>query len=84
MYRISWRGRSFDATQEETVLQAAERAGLPFPSSCRNGSCRTCIQKLARGDIVYQIEWPGLSYDEKAEGLFLPCSAYPATDLVIE
>jgi hypothetical protein len=27
--------------------------------------------------------WPGLSAEEKADGLFLPCVAYPASDLVM-
>ncbi|MFT5036421.1 MAG: ferredoxin [Litorivivens sp.] len=29
------------------------------------------------------MEWPGLSAEEKAEGFFLPCVAYPASDLVM-
>lgn len=84
MYRIDWRGQVFDAAGEETVLQAAERAGLAPPSSCRNGTCRTCIQQLDHGDVVYGIDWPGVSADERTEGFFLPCVALPATDLVIK
>lgn len=84
MYAIEWRGQRFHATEEDTVLQAAERAGLPFPSSCRNGTCRTCLRKVLEGDIVYLIDWPGVSADERAQGYFLPCVSCPATDLVID
>jgi ferredoxin len=83
MYQITWRGQPFDATEEETVLQAAERAGLAVPSSCRNGTCRTCLQQLASGDIVYLVDWPGVSADERIDGYFLPCVCCPATDLVV-
>ncbi len=53
-------------------------------SSCRNGTCRTCICRLAEGKVRYSIEWPGLSGDEKREGYILPCVAYPLSDVVIE
>jgi hypothetical protein len=34
--------------------------------------------------VRYTIEWPGLTREEKAEGLMLPCVAIAQTDLVIE
>lgn len=67
---------------DQTVLQSAAEAGHVLPSSCRNGSCRACISQLHSGKITYSIEWPGLLPEEKAAGLFLPCVAYPLTDLV--
>jgi ferredoxin len=83
---VQWRatGQRFDAAADETVLAAGLRAGVPMPSSCRNGSCRACIARLASGDIRYCIEWPGLSAEEKRDGLILPCAAYATSDLVIE
>ncbi|MGZ5819510.1 MAG: 2Fe-2S iron-sulfur cluster-binding protein, partial [Burkholderiaceae bacterium] len=53
-------------------------------SSCRNGTCRTCMCRLIDGQVSYRIEWPGLSADEKRDGYILPCVAYPESDLVIE
>ena len=35
--------------------------------SCRNGTCRTCLCRLDSGQIAYEIEWPGLTREEKAE-----------------
>ncbi len=80
-------GLNFDAPAALTLLQAAELAGLKdlrLDSSCRNGTCRTCICRLVSGAVLYRIEWPGLSADEKKEGYILPCVAYPASDVVIE
>lgn len=77
-------GASFDLPPDTSVLQAAELAGLQVASSCRNGTCRTCICQLIDGDVFYRIEWPGLSLDEKRDGLILACVAYPLSDIVIE
>ena len=75
-------GPCFDAPADLPLLQAAERAGLAVVSSCRNGTCRACICQLASGRVVYRIDWPGLSLDEKQAGCILPCVAYPVSDVV--
>jgi ferredoxin len=73
----------FAANADQTVLLSALAAGHELPSSCRNGVCRTCICRLQSGSVTYRMEWPGLSAEEKADGWFLPCVAYPASDLVM-
>ena len=76
-------GLHFAADPAISVLQAALNAGIELPSSCRNGTCRTCVCTLLSGHITYQIDWPGLSAEEKQAGLILPCVAHPASDLVM-
>jgi hypothetical protein len=39
--------------------------------------------RLDSGQIAYAIEWPGLSVEEKLEGLVLPCVARPLSDIVL-
>ena len=83
--RIATDDTAFEAPASLPLLQAAEQAGLTrLASSCRNGTCRSCICQLVSGQVVYRIEWPGLSLDEKREGYILPCVAYPVSDVVIE
>ena len=60
-----------------------ELGGIAWPSSCRSGNCRTCIGQLQGGKIRYDMEWPGLSKEEKAQGYVLPCVAYPCSDVVL-
>ncbi|MRW91107.1 2Fe-2S iron-sulfur cluster binding domain-containing protein [Duganella sp. FT80W] len=81
---LAGQGWSFDAAPSQTVLQAAEQAGVRLPSSCRNGTCRTCICLSTGGTVRYTVDWPGLSLDEKREGYILPCVALPTSDLLIE
>ena len=77
-------GRRFDAPAGVPLLRAAREAGLRLPSSCRNGTCRSCICRIVSGRVRDAIEWPGLSADEKAEGFILPCVALPESALVLE
>ena len=73
----------FEAPSNAPLLLAAERVGLALASSCRNGTCRTCIGQLVSGRVMYRIEWPGLSAEEKAAGRVLPCVAYPLSNVVL-
>jgi ferredoxin len=77
-------GQQFDAWTQQSLLTSLEQGGIDWPSSCRNGSCRTCIAQLVRGQVRYDIEWPGLSAEEKAEGYTLPCVAFPCSDLSLK
>ena len=77
-------GWSFAARTGQSILQSAEDAGFEWPSSCRNGTCRTCLCLMHSGTVRYRIEWPGLSRDEKDEGWILPCVAHPTSDVALE
>lgn len=76
-------GVHFSAWPSLPILQSALLAGMAMDSSCRNGTCRTCIRRLASGQVAYRIEWPGLSAEEKQAGYILPCVAHPLSDLVV-
>lgn len=82
--RLEPSGLGFEAEAGTTLLKAAESAGIEMPSSCRNGTCRTCICRLLSGSIRHTVEWPGLSAEEKAEGWILPCVAEAQSDLSID
>ena len=77
-------GHQVDAWADQPLLDSLESGGVDWPSSCRNGTCRTCLGQLRAGSVYYAIDWPGLSPEEKAQGCVLPCVAYPASDVVLE
>ena len=77
-------GHQCDAWADQTLLDSIEMGGLNWPSSCRNGTCRTCLGTLTAGSVHYKIEWPGLTAEEKAEGCVLPCVAYPDGDVTLQ
>jgi ferredoxin len=82
--RIENDSQQVDAWTHQPLLISLEQGGIDWPSSCRNGTCRTCISQLVSGQIRYDIEWPGLSAEEKAEGYVLPCVAFPCSDLTLK
>ena len=77
-------GQQFDAWREQSLLVSLEQGGIDWPSSCRNGTCRTCIAQVLEGQVRYEIEWPGLSAEEKTAGCVLACIAYPCSDLTLK
>ena len=76
-------GPRFAVPAGQPLLHAAAQAGVQMPSSCRNGSCRSCMCRLLSGEVSYRIQWPGLTPEERAAGWILPCIAYPQSDLVL-
>jgi ferredoxin len=82
--RLEPAGLTYTASGEQSLLEAALAAGIEVPRSCRNGTCRACLCQLRTGQIRYRIEWPGVSPDEKDEGLILPCVALPLSDVVLD
>ena len=77
-------GASVAVSASTTLLHALEAAGIDLPSSCRNGTCRTCLCRLRSGRVAYTIAWPGLSVDERRAGDILPCVALARDDLVLD
>lgn len=76
-------GQTLHAAPGQTLWQALQQAGVPWPVSCRNGTCRACIGRLASGRVRYTVEWPGLLPEEKATGSVLACVACAETDVVL-
>lgn len=76
---------SFSADPEMSVLDAALKAGLNLPHSCKGGNCGACRTRLLQGEINYPNGPPlGLSEAEVREGFVLLCQARACSDLTIE
>ena len=67
-------GVSAPLKAEETVLEAAEAAGVEIPFSCRVGECGVCVTKLLQGEVSMAVE-TGLDPADKAQNYVLACQA---------
>ena len=73
------RRRSFPmAPSDPSVLDAAERAGLALPFSCRSGICATCRARITGGAAVMTHNI-ALAQWETDLGFVLCCQARPTT-----
>jgi ring-1,2-phenylacetyl-CoA epoxidase subunit PaaE len=69
------RRRSFTMRMnEDTVLDAAERAGLDLPFSCRAGVCSTCRTKVISGEVEMAQNY-ALEDWELEQGYVLACQS---------
>ncbi|HEU4624776.1 MAG TPA: 2Fe-2S iron-sulfur cluster-binding protein [Steroidobacteraceae bacterium] len=73
------RRRSFSMhTNTESILDAAERAGIDLPFSCKAGVCATCRTKLLRGQVE-MVENYALEDWELEQGFILACQSHATT-----
>jgi ring-1,2-phenylacetyl-CoA epoxidase subunit PaaE len=73
------RRRSFPmTTHDASVLEAAERAGLELPFSCRSGICATCRARITEGSAVMAHNIALQPWETDA-GFVLCCQAKPTT-----
>lgn len=78
-------GPSFEVGRNETVLEAALKAGIAYPHDCTVGTCGSCRSRLLQGkvDAITPFGYT-LSREELLAGYILACQAVPESDLVIE
>lgn len=78
-------GRTFEARAGESILQSALAAGIPFPHSCKVGTCTSCKCRLLEGRIreVRDFSYV-LSGEEIRAGVILACQSVPKSDLRVQ
>ncbi len=71
------------ASADQTILEAAEDAGVEIPFECRSGICGQCKTKLVTG-LVRMDSQDALTAADRAKGLILACQARPTRDCTID
>ena len=80
-------GVTFEADDDETIMEAAERAGIFMVHSCLSGTCRSCMTRVISGIVEHDPEYiDDLNIDdyEVEEGYRLLCSAFARTDVELD
>jgi len=83
-YRVTFArsGVTVEVGEDERVLAAGLRAGIPLAYSCRQGMCKTCMVPVQ--GIIDQSHAYIISEQELAEGYALICVGRPRSDLLVE
>lgn len=75
----------FEINDDENVIDAATRAGLMLPHSCRSGTCGSCMGSVIEGQIHYPDGLPpAIDAEQAANGQALFCQARASEDLLIK
>lgn len=64
--------------QDDSILDAALRAGADLPYACKGGVCATCKCKVLQGEVEMAINY-SLEEEEIQKGYVLSCQARPTT-----
>jgi len=74
--RIDGLDALYECPEDDVVLRAALRAGLPFPYECNSGSCGSCKFELLEGEVEsLWPEAPGLSERDRKKNRRLGCQS---------
>jgi len=77
-------GKEFKQIDGESILSSAEKAGINFQYSCKNGRCSTCKCKLISGKTKTFSDEIGLTKSEIKDGYILSCIRYAEDNIEIE
>ncbi len=75
-------GSSVPISTEQTLLSAAQAAGVRVQTSCKKGACGTCRVKIESGSVDIRHDG-GISQREMDKGFALACCSYATSDVVI-
>ena len=78
-------GPCFAARPDETLLEAARRAGVALPHECGWGSCGTCKVTLVSGEteLLFPAA-PAISPRDQRSGRIVACQSMARSDLAIK
>jgi ring-1,2-phenylacetyl-CoA epoxidase subunit PaaE len=79
---IDGKRRDVPVAEDESILDAALRAGMDLPFACKGGMCSTCRAKLVEGDARMEVNYSLEPWELKA-GFILTCQARPVSDKVV-
>ena len=80
LVRPNGRTETIRVERGETIVDAAERAGVAVPYGCLYGVCGTCAAELLDGDVRHRASPRALKGRSLDAGYVLPCIATPETD----
>ena len=65
---------------DETIVDAADAAGVSVPYGCLYGVCGTCTVRVLEGELAHREPPRALNADALERGYVLGCIATPQTD----
>jgi ring-1,2-phenylacetyl-CoA epoxidase subunit PaaE len=74
--------REVPVAEGEAIVDAALRAGIDLPFSCKGGMCATCRARVVEGSATMDVNY-SLEPWELQAGFVLTCQAHPTTPTIV-
>ena len=74
---------AFDCAPNQSVLDAALKAGIELPYSCRKGVCGSCVGSIAAGEVT-GVNGAAITNETCAPGQVLLCVCAPVGDVALQ
>jgi len=85
MFKINLKNTSqFSCSNEDTILNGAQKENKILNYSCKTGRCKSCKAKVVEGTSISIADEIGLTTEEKKEGYILTCVRKPTSDLTLD
>jgi len=82
MPTITYQGKVYECSSEQTMLDGVNSQGAIRPYGCRSGLCHGCLVKAVKGTAPASAQ-AGIKPALKEKGYFLSCLCKPKSDLEI-
>ena len=77
-------GQTIDVAENESIIDALERAGIPTTTACRNGVCGTCETRVLDGSPDHRDSVLTESEQQAGDTMMICCSRSRSPRLVID
>jgi CDP-4-dehydro-6-deoxyglucose reductase len=85
MFHINLKNISnFQCSDEDTILNGAQKENITINYSCKTGRCKSCRAKVLYGTSIAIENEIGLTAEEKEEGFILTCIRKPTSDVTLD
>jgi ferredoxin-NADP reductase len=74
-------GLRVTVSEDETIVEALDAAGVYIPTSCGEGTCATCVTRVLEGEADHRDAL--LTDEERGGGDFLPCCSRSKTPVIV-
>lgn len=81
-FSVTFKERSIELADGESILDGLARQNITVPSSCRSGVCQSCLMRATDGSVPPESQ-TALKPTQRERGFFLACQCVPQSNVTV-